>query len=692
MMGQSNHLTVGIIGAGTMGSAIAQKFAQQEFDVILVDISDEFLEKGINSIKATLNEGISRKIFTSSQVEKILSRIKPTTDYSLLAPCNLVIEAVFEDFDVKRNVFQEISRIVSDECLIATNTSSFSVTELAHSVSCPDRFLGMHFFYHAAKNRLIEIIPGEKTSKKTIKRALSIIRRLDKDPIICKDSNGFVVNRFFVPWLNEAVRMNEEGIASKKAIDNIYCQLFGVSMGPFALMNATGVLIAYHSQETLFRAFGPLYEPSRLLKKQAELGQSWSIDSEEKISDNLEKARSVIMERVLGLMFLIWGQLLSEGVCKFGDIHRGAKIGLRWRKTPYQLIKERTRKDVVRLARKIANDWNLELPSPLESDEWDSIWKPDFVLSNKIGKIGYVIINRPEDLNALNPVVVSDLKRSFLHLLQDNEVEIIIITGTGKAFMAGADIKFFIENIETNQFERIHEFTRIGQELLNQIDASSKPIIMYMNGLALGGGLELALAGDVIVASPRAMMGFPETGIGIYPALGGTQRTPARVGKTLAKYLIYSGARITASQALEISLIDQVLTWSEIDSLLDGDVELIEKILEDVKKGKGNDVSVHLGEHWKEIIQFLEQHDVNEILEIARSPEQLEKLSTIQQKLCRQIAVKAPVALKLAEKLINEQKGVESELKDLQFIFKTKDALVGLKSVVTGSLPQFSGE
>lgn len=158
---------VGIVGAGTMGSALAQKFAQEGFNVFLADREMQFVEKGIEGIKRTLQEGIERKLFTSSQVEKFLDLIKGTSDLNDLSICNLVIEAVFEDFNVKQNLFRQLSNIVTEDTILATNTSSFSVTELSEAVSKPGRFIGMHYFYHAAKNRLVEIIPSDKTSDET---------------------------------------------------------------------------------------------------------------------------------------------------------------------------------------------------------------------------------------------------------------------------------------------------------------------------------------------------------------------------------------------------------------------------------------------------------------------------------------------------------------------------------------------
>ena len=213
--------TVGVAGAGTMGSALAQKFAQEGFSVVLADKEMRFVENGIKRIKETLNEGIERKIFTPEQVNEIISRIYGSDNLNEFKKCELIVEAIFENLDAKTELFQNLDKVVSHDTILATNTSSFSVTELSNSVSNPERFLGMHYFYHAAKNRLVEIIPGEKTSQDTVKAMKNFAVLSGKDAIECRDSYGFVVNRFFVPWLNEAARLLGEGAATAQQIDNI---------------------------------------------------------------------------------------------------------------------------------------------------------------------------------------------------------------------------------------------------------------------------------------------------------------------------------------------------------------------------------------------------------------------------------------------------------------------------------------
>ncbi|MDP6945761.1 MAG: 3-hydroxyacyl-CoA dehydrogenase family protein, partial [Myxococcota bacterium] len=232
---------IGVVGAGNMGSGIAQKAATEGATVVLVDLSEAALERGMSTIRGLLDQGVQRRVFKPDQVEAILGRLIPTTSFEALAECELVIEAVFEDLGVKREVFATLDRVCDPAAVLATNTSSFRVSDLQPGLTHPERVVGLHFFFHPAKNRLVEVIGGDATPAEYVDRAWQMMDVMGKTAIGSTDAEGFVVNRFFVPWLNEGVRLLEEGLGTPAQIDAAACEAFGVGMGPFALMNATGV-------------------------------------------------------------------------------------------------------------------------------------------------------------------------------------------------------------------------------------------------------------------------------------------------------------------------------------------------------------------------------------------------------------------------------------------------------------------
>ncbi len=659
---------VGVVGAGTMGAALAQKFAQENFNVILADREMSFVERGLNNISKMLEEGIEKKVFSPEQVKGYLSAIKGTARLEDLKDCDLVVEAIYENFDAKTDLFRKLSEVLRPEAIIATNTSSFSISELARSVKFPERFIGLHYFYHAAKNRLVEIIPCEMTSEEVVETARIFSVQSGKDAISCRDAYGFVVNRFFVPWLNESTKLLEEKIANIPTIEDVCLKTFGISMGPFALMNATGVPVAYHSEKTL-EVFGPLYKVSEKLKEQAERNEHWDLDGE--ISDD-EGARKKIRDRMLGVILLICSQLLDEKVCRAVDINRGARIGLQWKKGPIELMKELGHGEVKSLIAEAARLYQMELPVSVGEEHW----KMSYVDLHKENHIAVITMTRPEDLNALNEEVMMQLHEKFSDADADTAIDTIFLTGTGKAFVAGADIKFFVTHIRTNTINEIEDFAAFGQKVCSGIEHSKKKVVAMINGLALGGGLELALCADVLLATPKAVMAFPETGIGIYPGLGGTQRTATKIGKSLARYLIHTGKMLTAAEAYDMGLIDAIIPVDEVPQLFSG------------KKAVPVLREFHLSEKLKNINDFFELNTIDKLLSHTYIAKGINDEDA--EKLFKSIKRKAPIAIQIADKLIREAKGCESELDHMREIFSTKDTLLGLTSI--GKKVEYSGE
>jgi len=284
-------------------------------------------------------------------------------------------------------------------------------------------------------------------------------------------------------------------------------------------------------------------------------------------------------------------------------------------------------------------------------------------------------------MNALNEAVVSQLHEAFRAAAADSAVRGIIIGGAGKAFVAGADIRFFVRNIDAGNVDRILEFSEAGHALLNEIDRCEKPVIARVHGLALGGGLELALACSQIVAAPEAVMAFPETGIGIFPGLGGTQRTQRRIGPDLAKWLIYTGQMVPARRAREIGLIDGVAPRSELN----------QACVQAIEAGEPRRDST-----WPvafaELGTFFGANRVEEIRLGKADAKGLEPLA----KAMKRVAGKAPIALSIAEQLIDEgsnlplEEGLQLELGRLRQIFGTADAYEGL-STLGKKKPSFKG-
>ncbi|MCK5261554.1 MAG: enoyl-CoA hydratase/isomerase family protein, partial [Thermoplasmatales archaeon] len=475
----------------------------------------------------------------------------------------------------------------------------------------------------------------------------------------------------------------EEDVANISTIDGTAKKVFKIPMGPFELMNVTGVPIAYHSTVGLGNKLGDFYMSSNRLKEQFEKQDQWDMGGEVDAS----KAEAV-EERLLGAVFTVACTLAAEGVSSIEDIDRGAKVGLRWRRGPFEMMNkygiERSY-DIVK--RFIGRYPKLKMPSLLERHYKNKeLWNFSYVDLEIEDRIARILFNRPEAMNAINEEVIRQLDEQFTAANSNPDVKAVVLEGAGKAFVAGADILYFIKKIEQNKIDDICKFTRYGHSVLNKIDTSEKPVIAKLDGLALGGGAEIALAADTIIATEKGSIGFPETGIGIYPGLGGTQRTTQCVGKELAKYLIFTGKILDAKNAASIGLVEYVMPSDEIDS----------KISELINSGKmlkkSSKRMIELPENFQRIKDYFSDTNIQSLLSGEGD------LNELGQKISKTISYKAPLAIKLANKIIDEgsrldlNEGLEVELSHLSKIFSTQDALEGLNSVVKRRRPTFKGK
>jgi len=672
---------IGVIGAGNMGSGIVQKIAQEGINVVMIDLKDEFVERGQNTIKKLLQEAVERKIFKPEKVDEIMSRIEATTDFNAVADADLVIEAVFEDKTVKSELFKKLDAICSEKTIFATNTSSFFVKDFIGQTSRPDRFIGLHYFFHPAKNRLLEVIPHDGTSQETIDRSLLAAKLHGKTSILVKDAPGFAVNRFFVPFLNEAARMLEEGVANIPTIEEGAKRAFKIGMGAFLLMNVTGIPIAAHSATTLGNELGPFYAPAEILKAQMDKKENWNLDGEVDESKIEE-----IVDRFQGVCLGVAAALVDEGVASIEDTDRGAKIGLRWIRGPFEIMNtigiEKTYAVVEAITRKYPD---FKMPDILEKQK--ALGQPfafnvvDLEVKNDIA---YITLNRPEAMNALNEAVVSQLGERFAEAEGNPGVRAIVFQGAGKAFVAGADIRYFVRNIKADKIPDIVAFTRAGQELFLKIENSEKLTIALLDGLSLGGGSELALSCQAIVATPAASMAFPETGIGIYPGLGGMIRFARHAGPELAKYYTFCGFPLNAGDLQALGIITRLVQPAEIESAINA-------LVAEGKPDKYRDREIQ--DKFKPIQQMLSGNNLDRLLS-GTEPEGVD--AALAAKTAKVIGFKAPLAVKMSNEIIDQQVGqsmeaaIEIELGRLPEIFSTADALEGLSSMGR-KRPEFKG-
>ncbi|MDQ3609181.1 MAG: 3-hydroxyacyl-CoA dehydrogenase NAD-binding domain-containing protein, partial [Actinomycetota bacterium] len=558
-----------VVGAGTMGGEIAQVIATAGIPVVLKDVEQRFVDAGLARAREVAKDPASMQL------------ISGTTTYDGFGDVDLVVEAVPERMEVKQAVFAQLDVITPGHAILASNTSSLSISEMAMATTRPEKVVGFHFFYPASRMRLVEVVEGDETSPETMQAAAVFAQDLRKVAIACADVPGFVVNRILNSAAGEVWRVQEERGLSVKAVDDALAEAEVVSMGPFVLCDVLGLDTVLHVSRHLYAAYGDsfyVHQGMAALVEAGELGaktgKGFYEDGAPRTEGSADVDAQELVERFTLKALVEACLLLEEGVATTREIELGMMTGAGMVPPPF------ARADAAGLDRALARLERAEA-------EWGERYAPPAILRRLVGQgrhgaatgQGFFPAARPDassqgkavklelrgataiawldrpPANSLAPQVIEELSALWKRVEADETIRALVIASANPMlFCAGADIKAFTRMDQTAGRALLDDANR----LLRAMERSSTVTVAAVNGGALGGGCELAMGCDVRIAARSATFAQPEIDLGIMPGFGGTQRLPRLVGEAKALEMNLTGEPISAHDAHEHGLVNRV--------------------------------------------------------------------------------------------------------------------------------------
>jgi enoyl-CoA hydratase/3-hydroxyacyl-CoA dehydrogenase len=604
-----------VVGAGTMGGEIAQVIAAADVPVVLKDIKQEFVDAGLEKAreltKAQLDRLVQKEKLTQDEadarLDEVMARITGTLDYSDFGDVDFVIEAAPERMEIKQAVFRELDTVTPGHAILASNTSSLSITEMAAVTLRPERVVGFHFFYPASVMPLLEIVRGEETAPETAQAASNFAQAIRKQPITCAEVPGFVVNRILNSAVGELWRAQEEQSLSIQKIDAKVAEAKLAPMGPFVLTDLLGLDTVSHVAEHLHQEYDVaalagvddaesqpderfyVHKGMKKLVEEGKLGaksggDGFYKDGEPQLEGDGDPEDELV--ETFGLKALVEAcLLLEEGVASARDIDLGmmAGAGLDPRRglfPPFMkadlegldVVLEKlerakeaqgARFEPPRILRRLVAQGRLGqkagqgfYPYPqLDDDE-----QADTVKLETRDDVAIAWLANPP-MNAISPQVIKDLGAVWRRLREAGDVRAMVVCSSiPVVFSAGADIKAFTQMDEAGGEELIND----GHALLRELGSGPIATVAAVNALAFGGGCELAMACDFRIAATSAVFGQPEIKLGIIPGFGGTQRLPRLVGPEKALEMNLTGDAVSAEEAGLFGLANRVVPDHEL--------------------------------------------------------------------------------------------------------------------------------
>jgi enoyl-CoA hydratase/3-hydroxyacyl-CoA dehydrogenase len=558
-----------VIGAGNIGPDIAYflRTGLPEKKLYLVDVIEEPLKKAKERFEGYAKKGVEKKKLRPEQVEPILGNIVYTTDYDSLKNCGLVIEAATENVALKKKIFSQLESIVAEDTIITSNTSGIPADQIFSHLKRPERTTITHFFAPAWRSMGVEVINWEGADKGVIDFLLWFMAQAGKTPVATQNVFSFLLNRLFETWSSEAVWMLEK--ATCQEIDCVSEEFLGA--GPFYVMGVSGGNPLTFASQTRRMAERDAYAPSRLLLSV----DKWAFSKPGTQVDVDPELAEWIRMRFLGSVFSQCFDIVDRDIGTSTDLNFGSVIALAYKRGIFVLMDDLGPEKVTSIMQKFDTE-RPGFPQPTKPIE-KYLDFPRDILVDQIDGVTILTIRRPQAANALGDHTCNEILAELKNGEDDPSVKGFVITGYGtKAFCAGADIGGFVATFDNH--EAGVALSRGNSKVLEYIDQMKKPVVAALNGLAMGGGTELAIRCHSVVAMEKAFLQLPEITLGMIPGMGGVVIPYRKWPQAAEKFhaMIGEAERMTAQEALEIGIVSKIA--SSFSDLIDAAIAEINRL------------------------------------------------------------------------------------------------------------------
>jgi enoyl-CoA hydratase/3-hydroxyacyl-CoA dehydrogenase len=539
-----------MVGAGTIGPDIGYylKSALPDVKLYLLDISQAALDRAMQRFTDYTEKAVARRKMSASEAEKVRANVFATTDYTVAREADWAIEAATEDLALKRKIFAQLETLMRPDAWITSNTSSLPAARIFADLKHKNRATVTHFFAPAWRNPVVEVIDTPALDRGVLEDLRWLFCTTGKVPLVTADVPCFMLDRVFDNWCNEAAHLLER--ASAAEIDSTAVEF--VHAGPFFVLNlAHGNPIIIETNTLQADEEGEHYRPAAIFRTAG----TWSTVSPGKTVPVAPQAAAAIRDRLLGILISQSGDILDRNIGEAADLELGCRLALGFKSGPLELMGKLGAPEVARIGKRLVQERpGLPLPKRALAD-YQNFHRS--VLVDDVRGVKIITIRRPEALNALHDELTDEILGVIRQLENDAAVRGFVITGYGpRAFSAGADIGRFPKMLGDAQAAA--QYARDCSRLLLHIDRMSKPVVAALNGMALGGGLELALRCHGIVALGDAWLQLPEITLGIVPGIGAMVVPYRRWPKAAATFhaMMRRAERVSAKKAHELDIVD----------------------------------------------------------------------------------------------------------------------------------------